>query len=233
MKLGSGTAGAEGRVAFAYSGWSCLFGCELDRPMLVGTEETISMNGDGTDATGVTVTSSAPSIARATITRSCVCEQRSAEGSSATTAQDGEPCPTGYARSCTNDIQVDALRAGSAELTVHDPEGALLDRTTVNVATAARVTLLDPDSRKAITAPLSVAVGADFNLDAKAFDAAGTELMSSRGIEWSTTGAVSVEPFCFFCESGVGAFQADRVGPGTVTATAAGATASAGVRVHE
>jgi hypothetical protein len=233
VKLRNDTAGAEGKVTFAYTSWSCLFGCELDRPMLVGTEENISMQGDGADDAGVTVASSDPHVARASIDRSCVCEQTTPESTSAVSAQPGAPCASGFTRTCTNDIRVDAVGAGSAELTVRQADGTMLDRTTVQAAKAARIVLLDPDTDQPLGGPVSVAVGGHVGVRTRVLDAEGHSLLTTKGIEWTTTGAVSVEPFCFFCETGSGSFVGNEKGTGTLTATAKDATATASVTVHE
>lgn len=182
----AGTWGELGQVAFNYQ-QSCLFGCSLEQPLLVGTRERIEVTAPG-DADGVSVESSAPDVALFALERSCHCE-RSDTNDRLAIREDAE-CPGVWRKHCDNHVLVQAAGSGEATLELRDRRHDLIDRATVLVREArdARFAATLPDVLgERIGSQFELAVGSSLGLELTLFDEDGLMLLAPEGVDWHVT----------------------------------------------
>jgi len=130
-----GQLGELGRIEFTYTR-SCFFGCLVDQPLLVGTRETIRLEGEAGSAPKLSVRSTNTSVADFALERQCYCEREDTTGR-IDVALDGM-CEEPWRLICENTVQVGALEAGDAKVEVLNESDAVLDRVTVHVKEANR-----------------------------------------------------------------------------------------------
>lgn len=228
--LGDSSMGEKGAARFEYVGWSCLFGCDMDQRLLAGTEQTISVTGPHADDAGVVARSANPQVATFTVDRRCDCEEKDENGTTYTTQNESGACPPNFRLVCDNMVQVRALAPGEAGLELHASDGALIDRTTVRVATASAVTLHGNEGHE-IGGSMSMNQGDNVLVSARIVDAEGRELLADKGVTWTIDGS-AVEPgWCLLCDSDETELMAVSPGDATVAMHASGVDASFVVRV--
>lgn len=186
-KTVDGQLGELGRVEFTYAR-SCFFGCLLNQPLLVGTRETIRIEGEPGNAPKVEVRSTDPSVAEVALERQCYCEREDTTGR-IDVALDGR-CEEPWRMVCENKILVGARAAGDAKVEVLREDGSVLDRVTVHVKEAARARFFGtlPDR-------LGEEAGDSFRLAAESrlalrlelYDEDGIELLAPEGVTWRVT----------------------------------------------
>jgi hypothetical protein len=211
--LGDSTTGERGAVEFEYSGWSCLFGCDMKQPLLTGTEQTISVDGAQSDNAGVAAASTNPRVANFSVRRSCSCEKSDEEGTTYMSSKENG-CPADFRQVCDNLIEVHALAPGEAGLELRASDGSLIDRTTVHVASAASVTLHGDDGAE-IGDSMSMKQGDNVLVTARIIDSEGRQLLADKGVTWTIAGSAVKSGWCLFCDSDSTQLQA--VAPGTAT----------------
>jgi len=229
FELGDSTVGERGAVRFEYSGWSCLFGCDMKRPLLAGTEQTISVDGIRADDAGVRAVSTDPSVAKFTVDRSCGCEQSNENGTTYMSSKETS-CPPDFRLVCENAITVRAVAPGEAGLELRSSDGALIDRTTVRVASAASVTLHGDDGAE-IGDSMSMKQGDNVLVSARIVDAQGRELLADKGVTWTIEGGAVESGWCLLCDSDSTQLRAVAPGNATVGMHASGAETSFVVHV--
>jgi hypothetical protein len=222
IELGDETQGQQGKVSFQYTSLSCFFGCALDRPMLVGSKESISVRGPGVDAPDLRLSSSDPSVATFAVRRACYCERKTSDESTSITSSEGEGCDSGYTHACHNTVDATAHGAGSADCILEDGSGALIDRATVRVDEAARAAILDEDKNAGVAPSFVAKVGETLTVRAVLENARGQELLASEGVHWAVEGDALGQDGCWFCGSDVTMLRAVRPGQARVTLSAAG-----------
>jgi hypothetical protein len=183
----NGEIGELGRLVFTYAR-SCFFGCLLDQPLLVGTRETIRIEGEAGNAPKVDVRSTDESVAEVALERQCYCEREDTTGR-IDVALDGM-CEEPWQMVCENKILVGARAAGDAKIEVLREDGSVLDRVTVHVKEAARARFFGtlPDA-------LGEEAGDSFSLEAESrlelrlelYDEDGIELLAPEGVTWRVT----------------------------------------------
>jgi hypothetical protein len=228
--IGDSTMGEEGVVRFEYSGWSCLFGCDMDQRLLAGTEQTISVTGSGADEAGVAAASTNPRVATFSIDRKCDCEKSNENGTTYTSSNDGGRCPADFRLTCDNMIKVRTSAPGEAGLELRTSDGELIDRTTVRVAAAASVTL-HGDEGTEIGDSMNMNQGDNVLVSARIVDAEGRELLADKGVTWTIDGGAVASGFCFLCDSDSTALMAVAPGDATVAMRATGVDAEFVVHV--
>lgn len=218
---GSGTLGQQGRIEFSYQR-GCFFGCPLEQPLLVGTRQTINVDGPG-DVAGVEIASSKPKIAEFALERACYCERVDHSGGRLDIAEDAR-CDGVWQKHCDNTLLVQAKAAGETRLELRDKSGQLIDEVPVIVHEAARAKLevTYPDRLGAVEAKsLALKVGDKVELDLSLYDAMGRKLLAPDGVSWS----VDDDQVAIVTAWLIGSGQHVSAGLGIeVQATAAGAT---------
>jgi hypothetical protein len=186
-KTVDGQLGELGLVEFTYAR-SCFFGCLLNQPLLVGTRETIRVEGEPGNKPKVDVRSTDESVIEVALDRQCYCEREDTTGR-IDVALDGE-CEEPWRMVCENKILVAARAAGDAKVEVLREDGTVLDRVTVHVKEAARARFFGtlPDA-------LGEEAGDSFSLSAESrlslrlelYDERGIELLAPEGVTWRVT----------------------------------------------
>jgi hypothetical protein len=182
FELGTETAGELRHVTFAYqTGRGCFFGCSLQSPMLRGTQEIVSADGP-------------LSLSGATV---------SIEPKGVVQLGDIDSRPTGDGRQVLS-LPVSAIGVGETRLSITDAKGALIDRVTLRVDDAARVSaewaVMVPDPKlgsteKNWTTSTDVQLSRQNGvIDFSAYDAGGRQLQAARGFatSFSQPGVVKV-----------------------------------------
>lgn len=228
--LGESTSGEAGAVEFEYTGWSCLFGCAMDTPLLVGTKQRISITGSGSDDDGVVAKSTNEAVATFAVERHCDCEQSNGTSTTIMSPTDGA-CEAGFRRTCDNSVTVNTLTPGEAGLELRTARGILVDRTMVVVDRARSVTLHDGDGNE-IGPTLSLREGDGLLVSAHLLDTSGERMLADEGVRWDVSGTAASSGFCLLCTSDETSLQADEPGKATVTMTAPGVRSSFVVSVE-
>lgn len=176
-----GTLGEQGKVEFSYR-QSCFFGCPLLQPLLVGTRERIALSSPGASE-GVSVESGDSGVATFALSRTCFCQQGKDTDDRIEIAEDAR-CGAARDKVCEASVQVSALSAGDAQLTLIDAQGSLLDRATVYVreADSAR---FSADALGSVES-LALRPGERLALTVKLYDAQGQRLLAPEGVRWRT-----------------------------------------------
>lgn len=180
LKLGDSTSGEIGRVNFAYT-TDCLFGCSMNRSLIIGSHATISVSGVGNDS-GVTAASGAPAVASFKVERACWCDQSGDASTSTYDVGQKQSCPAGWSKDCQNTIDVTALGTGDAELELNDATGNLIDRTPVHVR-APKSASFEQDFSSA--GAFQVEVHESTTILARFTDADGRDMIATDGVTWS------------------------------------------------
>jgi hypothetical protein len=180
LKLGESTSGELGRVNFAYA-TDCLFGCGMNRSLIVGSQAIISVTSVANDS-GVTAVSGTPGVASFKVERSCWCDQTSNDSSSTYSIDKDQSCPSGWTKDCENTIEVTALSTGDTELELDDATGQLIDRTPVHVR-APKTVGFEQDFRAAMA--FRVEVNQSTTILAHFTDADGRDMIATNGVTWS------------------------------------------------
>jgi hypothetical protein len=179
------TPGEQGRVMFDYQG-GCLFGCPLERPLLVGTRQTISVSDAG-DVAGVQITSSKPKVAEFALERACYCEREDHSGGQIDIAENAS-CQGVFHKHCDNSVLVQAKANGESELELRDKQGKLIDRVPVIVreAKSGLVEVTYPDRLGSVeTSSIELKTGGKAQIDASFYDDMGRKLIAQNGVSWS------------------------------------------------
>ncbi|HEV3191895.1 MAG TPA: hypothetical protein VGY54_15395 [Polyangiaceae bacterium] len=170
------TEGIDMRASFSYVS-SCVFGCAIDHAMMTGTSEDISVRPKpGGTLPGLNAVTDDPSVVSLESTgRSCVTstpsEIRYDPGALATPCS---PADTGY-------VTVSARTPGTTTLRLFHLDGSLFDHVLLEVAAQARVGV---ECNTSVTvSSISMTVGQTCGLTPVAFDASGTPLQASQGIQ--------------------------------------------------
>jgi hypothetical protein len=172
----SATEGIDMRASFSYSS-SCVFGCAVDHAMMSGTSEAISIKPKpGSGLPGLTALTDDPSVASVESTRrrcitSAPSEIRFDPGALGTPCS---PPDTGF-------VTVSARTRGKTTLRLLRLDGSLFDHVSLEVAALARVGV-ECNSSSEVTS-ISMTVGQTCGLTPVAFDASGTPLQTSQGIQ--------------------------------------------------
>jgi hypothetical protein len=230
--LGDSTTGKHGAVEFEYTGWTCLFGCAMDQPLLAGTEQTISVKGGRADDPGVVATSTNPSVAAFGVERSCDCERSEGNSTTYMSPDASGACSSGFRLECDNIIEVQALSPGSAGLELRTRDGALIDATTVRIAAAATATLHGEGGME-IGDAVTMNRGDNMLVSARLVDAEGRELLADKGVAWTIEGNAAASGWCLFCSSDELDLRAAEPGSSTVTMRAAGVSTTFVVHVAQ
>jgi len=186
-KTVDGQLGELGLVEFTYAR-SCFFGCLLNQPLLVGTRETIRLEGEAGNKPKVDVRSTDESVAEIALERQCYCEREDTTGR-IDVALDGA-CEEPWQMICENKIQIGARAVGDAKVEVLREDGSVLDRVTVHVKEAARArffgTLPDALGEEAGDS-FSLAAQSRLELRLELYDEDGIELLAPEGVTWRVT----------------------------------------------
>ncbi len=179
------TPGAEGRARFAYA-TDCLLDCAVDRPMLVGTREAVSVrppSGKGAwgALTKLEVRSSDPSTLEVSPRHVWSCCRSDESSASCHMVEEHEPCDEGSTRQYDFSFEVVAHAAGEAEIALLDPAGEIFDSVTLEAAVAARFELQRKDDATSLAA-IDLPKGTTLQLRLEAYDAKGRELQAAEGI---------------------------------------------------
>jgi hypothetical protein len=178
IKLGDTTDGQSGKATFAYEGQSCFFGCAVERSIMVGSSEPISIKGKDGSLPAVSIEVENTEIARVTDTsHSCCTKTQNSEA--CTTASDETPCQSGQER--TSSLRLQALHPGSTKLVLRR-DGDVYDQIPISVASPARIevkTAGSPDGASSIV----LQIGHMYGVSARAFGADGQELQATTGFQ--------------------------------------------------
>ncbi|HEY1956580.1 MAG TPA: hypothetical protein VGH28_13245 [Polyangiaceae bacterium] len=228
--VGGETNGAHGNGTFSYA--SCLLGCDTTTPMMLNDEEDVSVAGS--IPASVSVESSAPSVV-AVKSASRVCCEKDADAGSCRTLALNDACAAGETASLT--VKVDAAAAGSGDLAIKASDGSVWDSVTLSVEPAASLAL-------ACNTPTSVTLAPNTTCAVtwKATDASGRGLMSTAGIQLTTSdpAVASFNGFLSTDQSSIVAtpqlfgdvsIHARAAGDAVVTGSGGGATETLAVHV--
>jgi hypothetical protein len=196
-KTVDGQLGELGRIEFTYTR-SCFFGCLVDQPLLVGTRETMRLEGEAGSAPKLSVRSTNDSVADFGLERQCFCEREGTTGR-IDVALDGM-CEEPWQLICENTVQVGALEAGEAKVEVLSENDSVIDRVAVHVKEADRArffaTLPDEVGEQAGDS-FSLAAESRLELRLELYDEDGIELLAPEGVTWRVTdpGAATLDAF--------------------------------------
>jgi hypothetical protein len=204
------TSGPNGKLDFDFStqALDCQDGCPIDRAIMQGSSEVISVQATkrtcgkeycGGSIPPVTVTSSRSDVvAIAKATRSCF-QPDTTDGQQ--TIDLGGTCPDGDFTDLS--LALDALAPGSSTLTFTGTDGTVYDTITLNVAAPNELDLLcdplhvDPTTKSSglqpsETGPLptTMQLGSACSFAWRARDAAGNSLIASNGVSVSSSSAI-------------------------------------------
>jgi hypothetical protein len=198
------TEGELGSVEFSYSGWDCLLGCPIEKPLLVGTSRTIGVSDAGHGA-DITARSSDPGVA--TFERQRQCDDQTGE--------------------CVNAFATRALAVGDVKLELVDAGGEVVDRVKIEVreaAAASLTTLVDDEALEPVDGRyFDVKVGDSIQIDAEFRDPDGRTLLDPEsGVQWQTSdpSIASLEDAWYYGSSGR-SIVVEGKAPGEVTLTVA------------
>jgi hypothetical protein len=183
FSLGSSTGGEDGRAQFSYDGLDgCFFGCDTNKPLMLGTKETILVEGDLT--LGMSILSDNPAIFTVgqpnMITSCCQSADTCSGGPTQSTT-----CTGVFSVSYSVDIQ--AIGQGSAQLVVRAADGSVFDALPLVVEPPAALRFQCPASNGAAPASSSVIlVDGSCNFQVAAFDASGNAMQASEGFAVSS-----------------------------------------------
>ncbi len=226
--LGNSTAGADGHAQFAYS--SCFFGCSVDEPMMLGTEEHISVTASSIP--GVSISSSSPDVVSVLgATRSCCTSDGGCRTADVATA-----CAAG--ETTTLDMTVDALGIGTGTVSLVKEDQSVFDEVTLEVAKPHDIALTCNNADGSITLVRAKSCGVAWSVN----DERGRALMASKGVTL-TTSDVSVVALEQLLSGPVATVEATQgfflsptivgvhAGSATIGATSNGVVASMPVKV--
>lgn len=217
---GSASEGVEGNSSFQFS--SNLFGTAVDKPIMVGAVEPMSVSS--TDLASVRVSSSDPTvIALANVSLRCKTTDGKYEEGAV-----GVACPSG-SKGVSIAFDARALRAGTATIRLVGANFETVDSLVVSTADAKAVSFVGcPDGTKTYV---------NCALDFQVRDANGRRLQASSGVHFSSSN-FEVVGFSNFLVAPVADVDATRgflrdtqmatrgVGTANVTATAPGGVAT-------
>jgi hypothetical protein len=174
--LGSSTQGNQNQATFSYG--SCLFGCSVDEPMMLGTQESIHVTAP--DIPVVTVSSSDETvIAVHGATRTCCDQANTCRTIDATVACNANETTTAL------DFTADTKAVGTADLVLRAADATVFDSVTLTVARAQSLSLQCDNA----PGPVSLRAGDTCGLGWTALDAQGRALMASTGVNVATDSA--------------------------------------------
>ena len=180
----SSDAEDEDELDFHYER-SCFFGCAMQQPLLIGTRESVGVEGPG-DAAGVTPRSSDEAVARFSLERDCRCE---ADGARSYEIDLEAGCNSGFQKVCDNHFPVDAVGLGDADLELVGASGNIVASTTVRVREAAKLELVGQidgslDTTNGYEHELSS--GQTLLLEGELFDSDGVKMLAPEGVTWTS-----------------------------------------------
>ncbi len=178
ISIADHTTGIDHKLDFSYISGTCLFGCDLTEPLMVGTQETLEIKGA---LPAVTVVSSDPSVV-STSNASLSCCSTDSKGTTCSSAPPQSGCPSGANPSLTVDVA--ALQAGSARIQVLDSGGREVDAVIIGVEQPASLTL---QCGTGDGGAASIAVSGACGTYWTARDAQGAELRAARGVTLTTS----------------------------------------------
>lgn len=156
IDLGDSTTGELDEIEFGYT-TNCIFTCALDQPLMVGTVETLRLEGDAVTS-DITVSSSAPEIAGFRLV-----------------ADD----------SASRNVEMVTRAPGRVSLQVHRGS-ELLDQVTFSVREPRAIRLETGEGATLAEAKeISTKVGEGTGVTARVTDADGEELRADSGLVWS------------------------------------------------
>lgn len=168
------TVGERGKLRFSWAtGWECMFGCALDRALMVGTFETLKIHPDDLPA-------SAAEAGEQIAARSGDPQVVDVEVMPVVVDRDS----AGRVTNVVPGVRVHAKAAGTAEIRVDKPDGTALDRVVVHVDEAARIVMLTGDDTES-SPPLDLRVNGEVTFNARAFNADDEDLSASFGWTFS------------------------------------------------
>lgn len=181
----SGLLGDRGRVEFSY-GRSCFFGCPLEQPLLVGTQERIDLSDPG-DVAGLKITTSGSDVAEFAVERDCFCE-READENTRIEVKESASCRQGWRKHCDNSLVVQALAAGQTKLELRDEDNRVIDTVSVTVGIADSVVFeaLLPNALAAEQGTrFELEPGESMEVEAFIYDEYEIRLLAPEGVTWS------------------------------------------------
>jgi hypothetical protein len=172
--LGHGnSSGIDHTLQFSYTSGECLFGCSLAEPLMVGTEEHLSIQGP---LPAVLVVSTDPSII-AVSNPSLDCCTKDASGTTCSSTTEST-CPSGSSPHLTVDVA--ALGPGTARVRVLDTTGGKeIDAVDIDAEA--------PASLSVTCSPSTVAVGDATGISWTVHDTQGAPLRATRGLVLTTS----------------------------------------------
>jgi hypothetical protein len=182
---GSWTPGEEGRANFSYVNLtSCFFGCELSRPLMAGTTESITIKGDALPAGLVFGTDDIDVLGVAEDTaplQTCSCPHSGSCG----------PDDPHASCSFTYGVSVQALAPGKAQLLAVTGDGSLFDALPVSVVAPASLAFhcssgaISGPAPNPVVTSLTLSQACPFHVDA--LDARNEVLQASSGFSITST----------------------------------------------
>lgn len=235
FRLGDDSPGERGEARFQYSSGDCLFGCSMDRPALAGSIVTVVARPEQADRRLTARIAGGSPATIAEQRESCYCD----DGDSSRNIEPGERCLERETKRCSLSVDVDARAPGDASLELTDPSGALVDRTTLRIRSAARVDL-EVRADRASLAPAAdgafeVMSGAKVEIESTVRDAEGAELVFSRsGVRhaYADRGILAPDEKVLLGGTDVEYAVTGRAGETSVTVQAYGAETVARFRVR-
>jgi hypothetical protein len=229
LHFGTSTSGSQNNVTFADT--QCLFGCSVDQPMMLGTEESLTVRSSN-EIPAVTIVSSDPSVLSVTDSSRSCCD---ANSENCSTVETWAPCPAGQKTTTLNvDLKTNAV--GRADLVLHRADATLYDSVSIEVARAVTLDLSCANH----PAPTSLSLGQSCAIGWTAKDSQGRELLASSGVDLESSDGHVVgfeELFGAPTNStqgtqGLLGTSLVAVGPGDATISASAGGAAASMTVH-
>jgi hypothetical protein len=230
FSLGDGTKGERGALTFEYSSSQCVFGCALDRPVLLGSMITIQAHGG--DPAVRTTLSVLPAAPGSTTSRElCSCERRSSNSASARSVEPDAACAAGETKSCRVSLDLEARMGGVANIVASDAHGAILDSARFEIAPADRIVTTAKVNGKTATpgsdGAFAVRVGDRIAVHSEVSSGGRRMVFTKHGIQPVYSDAAVVGPDARVLVGATDTEDARAVGPGraTLALAAEGATA--------
>jgi hypothetical protein len=172
------TSGADGKDEFSYQ--SCLLGCGMDKHMMVGTTEAISVSASNIPS--VSIASSNGGIFEIGVTSRTCCEQGGAQ--TCRTAGPSDTCEPNENASLS--VTVSALAAGDADLQLVEG-GTVYDSVTLHVSEPVGLKVTCAENSNNNPVPSTMADGEQCVLGWSATDSGGNDLLATTGVTFTSS----------------------------------------------
>lgn len=231
FELGERTTGETGTLAFEYTELSsCLFGCGLDKAVLLGSEVTITTTrlDPNKRYTARLATNAIGKISRQS--ESCSCTVTRGGESTSSSVEPTATCSNGATKECFHQLTIATSDAGEVKLEML-ADGTLADRATVKVRDAKRIELaakIQGDPIALEDGAYRVRIGTNVSIVAKAFDDGGELVSGKGGITLRSADSKVLKPQEYF----LGA-MAMATGEADLTVSASGVETVATFRIFE